>query len=140
MKRTISWIILVTLALVLLAACTEEPSAPQPTQPPAATEVPAEEPAPDVDLEEAASIYVTNCSACHGPEGKGVENLGKDFTTSTYLAGLTDTELFEFIKVGREVDDPLNTTGIVMPPKGGNPALSDEDLTAIIAYIRSIQE
>jgi len=131
MKRTISWIILVTLALGFLAACTEEP---QPTQPPAATEVPAEEPAPDVDLEEAASIYVTNCSACHGAEGKGVENLGKDFTTSAYLAGLSDTELFEFIKVGREVDDPL------MPPKGGNPALSDEDLSAIIVYIRSIQE
>jgi len=140
MKRTVSWILLTTLALVLLAACTEEPSAPQPTQPPAATEVPTEAPPPDVDLEAAAGIYVTNCSVCHGPEGLGVENLGKNLRTSAFLAGLSDTEVFEFITVGREADHPLNTTGVVMPPKGGNPALSDEDISAIVAFLRSIQE
>jgi disulfide bond formation protein DsbB len=45
-----------------------------------------------------------------------------------------------FIKTGRPASDPLNTTGVDMPPKGGNPALSDQDLADIIAFIRSIHQ
>jgi disulfide bond formation protein DsbB len=84
--------------------------------------------------------FVSTCSACHGPEGKGVPGLGKDMTTSEFIAGKTDQELVEFIKVGRDPSDPLNTTGVAMPPKGGNPALSEEDLFDIVAYIRTIHE
>ena len=69
-----------------------------------------------------------------------MENLGKDMTTSEFIAGKTDAELLEFVMVGRPPDDPLNTTGVLMPPKGGNPALSDEDLVDIIAFVRSLQE
>jgi len=42
--------------------------------------------------------------------------------------------------VGRDPSDPLNTTGIGMPSKGGNPSLSDEDLQDVVSYIRSIQK
>ena len=45
-----------------------------------------------------------------------------------------------FIKEGRTVDDPLNTTGVPMPPKGFNMALSDDDILAIVRYIRSLSE
>ncbi len=82
----------------------------------------------------------TSCSACHGPSGEGVPGLGKDMTHSEFIAGKTDDELVEFIKVGRDASDPLNTTGVAMPPKGGNPALSDEDLYDIVAYVRSLQQ
>jgi disulfide bond formation protein DsbB len=82
----------------------------------------------------------TACSACHGPEGAGVPGLGKDMTQSEFIAGKTDDELVEFIKAGRPASDSLNTTGVDMPPKGGNPALSDEDLYDIVAYIRSLQK
>jgi len=78
------------------------------------------------------------CSACHGPDARGLPNLGKDLVASEFVAGLTDAELLEFIKTGRPLWDPLNTTGIDMPPKGGNPALKDEDILAIIAYLRSL--
>jgi mono/diheme cytochrome c family protein len=40
--------------------------------------------------------------------------------------------------VGRQPTDPLNTTGQLMPAKGGNPALTDEDLYNVVAYIRSL--
>jgi disulfide bond formation protein DsbB len=80
----------------------------------------------------------TACAACHGPEGKGMPNLGKDFTASTFVAEKTDAELVEFLKVGRPVDDPLNTTGVMMPPKGGNPALTDQDLVDIVAFVRTL--
>jgi len=46
--------------------------------------------------------------------------------------------LIGFIKSGRPIWDAANTTGLDMPPKGGNPALSDEDLRKIVAYIRAL--
>lgn len=78
------------------------------------------------------------CAACHGPDARGIPNLGKDLVDSEFVAGLSDEELLTFIKTGRPLWDPLNTTGIDMPPKGGNPALTDNDILAIIAYIRSL--
>ena len=83
-------------------------------------------------------LFTATCSACHGPEGEGVPNLGKDMTASEFIAGKSDDELIAFIKVGRDPSDPLNSTGVAMPPKGGNPALNDEDLQDIVAFIRTI--
>ena len=83
-------------------------------------------------------LFASTCSACHGPGGIGVEGLGKDMTESEFIAGQTDAELITFIKLGRSTGDPLNTTGIDMPPKGGNPSLSEEDLNDIVTYIRTI--
>ncbi len=80
------------------------------------------------------------CIACHGAGGVGVEGLGKPFTTSEFLLTVSDQELLEFVKTGRPVGHPDNTTGVDMPPKGGNPALTDEQLTDIIAYIRTLHE
>lgn len=84
-------------------------------------------------------LFVNSCSTCHGPAGEGITGLGKPLTSSSFIAAMSDAELLAFIKNGRSVDDPLNTTGIAMPPKGGNPALTDEQLQAIVAHLRSIQ-
>jgi mono/diheme cytochrome c family protein len=92
------------------------------------------------DAAKGEEIFVPTCGACHGPEGKGVVNLGKDMTISEFIAERNDEELLAFINVGRAPDDPLNTTGVLMPPKGGNPALSDEDLLDVIAFIRTLQQ
>jgi mono/diheme cytochrome c family protein len=92
------------------------------------------------DPEAGEAQYNTICIACHGPGGEGVEGLGKPFTTSEFLREQSDEELLAFIKVGRPTGDPLNTTGVDMPPKGGNPALTDEQILDIIAYVRTLQE
>lgn len=84
--------------------------------------------------------YEQLCIACHGPEGVGVEGLGKPFTTSEFVTESTDEELLAFVKVGRPISDPANTTGVDMPPKGGNPALTDDQILDIIAYIRTLHE
>jgi len=100
-----------------------------------ATTAPA---APVGDAAHGAELYVGSCEACHGPGGIGVDGLGKPWVNSAFIAGQTDDGLVAFIKVGRDVDDPENTTGIIMPPKGGNPALSDQDVADIVAYMRTI--
>jgi mono/diheme cytochrome c family protein len=102
---------------------------------------PAEAPsAPTGDAAKGEQLYAATCAACHGPEGKGVQGLGKDMTSSEFIAGKTDEELVEFIQVGRPADDPLNTTGMPMLPKGGNSALTDQDLYDIVAFIRTLQQ
>ena len=80
------------------------------------------------------------CVTCHGPEGEGIEGLGKPFQTSEFIRTHSDEELLTFIKEGRPISDPENTTGVDMPPKGGNPALTDAQIMDIIAYIRTLQE
>lgn len=86
-----------------------------------------------------AEVYAKTCSACHGPDARGLEGLGKDLHSNQYIADLSDEEAVDFLKVGRPSGDPLNTTGVDMPPKGGNPALDDEDLLNVVAYVRSLK-
>jgi mono/diheme cytochrome c family protein len=79
------------------------------------------------------------CAGCHGADATGVTGLGKNLVGSEFITGISDTDLAALIKKGRSVSDPANTTGIDMPPKGGNPALNDEKIDGLVAYIRSLQ-
>ncbi len=92
----------------------------------------------DPSVHPGKAIYVTSCSSCHGPNGEGLDGLGKAFTTSAFVANSSDKELMTMIKMGRPIWDAANTTGLDMPSKGGNPALSDDELNEIIGYMRSI--
>ncbi len=90
------------------------------------------------DAANGQELYDGTCTSCHGPGGAGVEGLGKPFSGSAFIAAQSDEELVAFIKVGRSTSDPDNTTGVDMPAKGGNPALTDEDIADIVAYIRTV--
>lgn len=105
-----------------------------------ATEAPQATATPAGDPVAGKAQFDTVCIACHGPGGVGVTGLGKPFTTSEFLLTVNDQELLAFVKTGRPISDPANTTGVDMPPKGGNPALTDEQLIDIIAYIRTLHE
>jgi disulfide bond formation protein DsbB len=85
-----------------------------------------------------AKLYGTTCIACHGPDARGMKGTGKDLTTSEFIQRNDDDAMLAFLKKGRNPGDPLNTTGVDMPPKGGNPALSDDDLLDIISYVRAL--
>ena len=89
------------------------------------------------DAASGETAFVT-CTACHGPTGEGIEGLGKPMPGSAFIASLSDSELVDFVKAGRSTSDPANTTGVDMPVKGGNPALSDQDLYDIVAFIRTL--
>lgn len=90
------------------------------------------------DATKGKNDFAATCSACHGPDAKGLPSLGKDLTISTFVKNLTDAEIIHFLTVGREPTDPLNTTGVQMPPRGGNPAFTDQDLADVAAFLRSI--
>lgn len=94
--------------------------------------------APAGDPVNGEALFVASCAACHGPNGEGIEGLGKPFAGSEFIQSQTDEQMVEFIKVGRGTDDPLNTTGIAMLPRGGNPSLTDQDLLDIVAYQRTL--
>jgi len=138
--KKLSLIALLVVA-VMLAACGG--GEPEPTATPApAAAAPVQEVAagPVGDVANGGKIFATACVACHGPEGKGVTGLGKDLTTSEWVGEQTDVQLVEFIKVGRDATHPLNTTGVAMPPKGGNPAMSEQEIADIVAFVRSIHQ
>jgi disulfide bond formation protein DsbB len=88
-------------------------------------------------LARGSQLYRESCAACHGADARGVINLGNQLAGSEYVAGKSDAELLAVIREGRDLNHPENTTGLVMPPSGGRPDLSDEDLLAIIAFVRS---
>jgi disulfide bond formation protein DsbB len=82
-------------------------------------------------------VFMTTCATCHGKDGHGLPKLGKDLHANPFIKEKSDPELLDYVKVGRLAGDPLNTTGVAMPPKGGNPALTDTDITNVIAFIRA---
>lgn len=75
-------------------------------------------------------IFDTTCVACHGKDGKGVlpgtPNLRKVMAKS-------DEDLVRNTLNGyQSPGSPL-----AMPPKGGNPSLTEADVRAVIQYMRS---
>lgn len=138
MRKLLFLTISLLIMAFLIASCGGGGSTDQ--EEPADSAGSSDQPALEGDPVAGETSFQATCAACHGSDGKGLPNLGKDFTGSEFVKGQSDGELVAFIKVGRPVGDPANTTNVDMPPKGGNPALSDQDLFNIVAYIRTLQE
>ncbi len=126
---------LAVLALVF-AACSESTGSGDTTA--ATTAATAADTGGGGDAANGQAVFTASCSACHGANGEGVPGLGKTFVGSEFINRLSDAEVVAFIKAGRASDDPDNTTGIAMLPKGGNPSLTDTDLFDIVAWIRTL--
>lgn len=127
--------LLAVLSLVF-AACSESTGSDGTTA--ATTAATTGAPAGGGDSANGEAIYNGSCIACHGPNGEGIEGLGKPWVGSEFINGSTDADLVAFLNVGRPSDDPLNTTGIAMLPKGGNTSLTDGDLQDLVAYMRTL--
>lgn len=91
------------------------------------------------DPDAGASVYLGTCAACHSPDLSGLNGLGKPLAPSDFVASNSEEELVAFLKVGRPASDPMNTQGVDMPPKGGNPSLTDQDLANVSAYLKAQQ-
>lgn len=120
LQHGIASCLLVSLALLLVAACSRYGRAPA------------------SDQTRGRQLYMANCALCHGADGEGKPALGKDLRSNDFASGLSDAELVQFLAAGRRANHPLNTKGVDMPPRGGNPALGDDDLLAIVAFLREL--
>jgi mono/diheme cytochrome c family protein len=81
-------------------------------------------------------VYGDSCAKCHGDDGKGATKMGtklgcKDYSDATVQAALTDDQAFKSIKEGLKKDDKT-----LMKPS----ELSDEDIKASIAYLRTLKK
>jgi mono/diheme cytochrome c family protein len=80
-----------------------------------------------------------SCSSCHGQNYEGVKHLGPALADNHFIQDDTDDEIIDLIKEGRARDAQDNETGIAMPPYGGNPRLTDDDLADIVLFLGKLQ-
>lgn len=77
-------------------------------------------------------IYDQTCVVCHGQNGKGALPGVTDFTRKDGPLSKSYKVLFQHTKQGfQSPGSPM-----AMPPKGGNPNLTDKDLHQVLDYIR----
>jgi|GEM_PF-1220646 len=83
-------------------------------------------------------VYQGTCIACHGDDGRGtlpgVPNL-------TRMEGFSHTSHSDFalFKHVEHVENGLKKPGdpMAMPPKGGNPRLTEKDIRDVLIYMRA---
>ena len=80
-----------------------------------------------------AEIYAKTCIACHGPDGKGAIPGAPDFTAKDGPLSKPDGLLIQHMIGGfQSPGSPM-----AMPPKGGNPSLTNEDFRVLLEYLRA---
>jgi len=95
--------------------------------------------APAARSAEAAANWTANCAACHGTDGAGHTRAGKklgvkDLTDAQNQKSFTDDQAFKDVKDGSKDKDGR----VLMRPFGDK--LSDDEIKALIAYVRSLQK
>ena len=96
-------------------------------------------PIPAAMLEKGRGTYKTYCTPCHGETGKGdgpgagvFKPAPRDHTDRAYMRTLTDKQLTDVIQMGGAIrGKPL------MP---SNPQIRGDEMTALVAYVRSLSE
>ncbi len=78
------------------------------------------------------STYQSSCIACHGADGAGVLPDVPDLTATDGPLTVANEVLVKRIAEGYQSPG----SPMAMPPRGGNPSLSDEDLKAVVNYMR----
>lgn len=88
-------------------------------------------------LAKGKAVYEVACIGCHGPAGEGVASI-RPITNSALLRTGSDAELAQLVRAGRRANDPHNVSGLAMPAGGGIAGMTDEDIRAVIAYMRRL--
>lgn len=83
-------------------------------------------------------LFVMSCSTCHGPTGDGLSNLAPSLRTSDFVRVGDLAAITQVIAQGRALADPANKSGKVMPAKGGNPFLKDQDIADLAAFVARV--
>lgn len=86
----------------------------------------------------AAANWENHCNSCHGADGKGDTKMGKklkikDLSDATFQASFTDEAAFKAVKEGLKTESGKT----LMKPVEG---LTDEEITALVAYVRTLKK
>jgi mono/diheme cytochrome c family protein len=87
---------------------------------------------------DAKANWANNCTQCHGPAGKGDTKMGKmlnaaDLTDPKKQASFTDAQAAAAIKDGIKENGKT-----AMKAFGGK--LSDDEIQALVAYVRTLKK
>ena len=85
---------------------------------------------------DAKELWEKNCQKCHGEDGKGKTKMGeklniKDFSDPKNQVDLKDEGMIKAIKEGVKDGDKTRM-------KGFADVLSDDDIKALVAYVRTL--
>jgi mono/diheme cytochrome c family protein len=88
--------------------------------------------------DDAATTWTAECAKCHGADGKGQTKMGqrlgcRDFTDPAVQADIKDDTAFNALRNGLKSDDGKTQ----MKPFD---ALSDDQLKALVAYVRTLKK
>ena len=93
-------------------------------------------PASDPKMVAGEAIYADECSACHGPDGKGVPYLFPSLAGSSNVRSADPTSLIRVVIEGaRSVATAGEPTGPGMPSFAWK--LSDDQAAAVLTYVRN---
>ena len=79
-------------------------------------------------------VYMKNCLVCHGEYLHGDMPGMPDLFINRAWTKKLDSQIHKFVKEGTEASGNV----VVMPAKGGNPHLSDEEIKLALQYMREI--
>jgi mono/diheme cytochrome c family protein len=83
-----------------------------------------------------AALFKSKCSACHGPDGAGTA-MAPGFTGNEFIKTSEAGVIAETIKNGRVGDQKKYKQFVLaMPAQKG--ALSDDEISAVITYLKSL--
>ncbi|WP_428406796.1 c-type cytochrome [Hyphococcus sp.] len=77
-------------------------------------------------------VYSQTCIACHGADGTGAIEGVPDLTLATGRLAKSSDVVLKHIINGYQSEGSL----MAMPPMGGNPDLSEQDMADVLAYMR----
>ncbi len=88
---------------------------------------------------DAGESWAKNCASCHGKDGAGHTKAGKmlgakDLTDAAYQKSFTDDQAFDAIKNGFKDASGKDK----MKPFAAK--LSDDEIKALVAYVRGLQK
>ena len=87
---------------------------------------------------DASATWNSNCATCHGKDGSGATMMGKKLNTKDYRDAKVQA-VFSDAEAERAIKEGVKTAGKeTMKPFGGK--LSDAEIKALVAYIRSFKK
>lgn len=78
------------------------------------------------------------CFACHGPEAAGMPNAGSGLTTGLNFVPFEWHAIDSLITAG--IPETITRTAVQMPPRGGKSNLTDDEISAVAAYVWAISQ